>query len=233
MVFEFFCSTNLTTYLVNILPRIKSAKALTDYSMYLYQRNNRKLFCIFERLRDTVILIGIKSHIMKDPTIFITYNPNNNLEQTLAVRLHTIGAVSGFRMYLPDRYNSISVIDSETKRRINEAEYFIMFSTQKLSKIVLDEINYAFNQWKDKSKIIVIYNKKVGKNLSGANTNQFTALHFDPFKDNQEELVMNILDAIRSKEKRKTKKIREENQALKALLGIGIGLYVLSSLSPD
>lgn len=170
---------------------------------------------------------------MQDPTIFITYNPNNNLEQTLAVRLHTIGAVSGFRMYLPDRYNSNSVVDRETKMRIDEAEYFIMFSTQELSKIVLDEITYAFSQLNDKSKIIVIYDKRYGKNLNGDVTNQFTAKYFNPLKDNQESLVNDILDLIRTKEKKKTKKIKEQNQALKALLGIGIGLYVLSSLSAE
>jgi len=170
---------------------------------------------------------------MKDPTIFITYNPNNDLEQTLAVRLHTIGAVSGFRMYLPDRYNSNSVLDFETKRKINEAEYFIMFSTQNLSKIVLEEINYAYQQWKDKSKIIVIYNKTLGKNISSNSKNPFTPLSFDPFRDNQERLVNDILNVIKNKEKRKTKKIKEQNQALKALLGIGIGLYVLSSLSAE
>lgn len=170
---------------------------------------------------------------MQDPTIFITYNPNNNLEQTLAVRLHTIGAVSGFRMYLPDRYNSNSVLDRETKMRIDEAEYFIMFSTQELSKIVLDEITYAFSQLNDKSKIIVIYDERYGKNLKGNMTNQFTAKYFNPLMGNQESLVNDILNVIRTKEKRKTKKIKEQNQALKALLGIGIGLYVLSSLSAE
>lgn len=168
---------------------------------------------------------------MKDSTIFISYNPNNDLEQTLAVRLHTIGAVSGFRMYLPDRYNSNFILDFETKNKINEAEYFIMFSTQKLSKIVLQEINYAFNQWKDKSKIIVIYDKRLGINLIGADTKQFTAISFDPFRGNQEDLVTNILNEIRSKENRKTRKVNDQNQALKALLGLGISLYILSSIA--
>ena len=67
---------------------------------------------------------------MKSPitTIFISYNPDNGLEQTLASRLHTIGAVNGFRMYMPDRFNSNSQLDYETIRRINLSDYFIVFS---------------------------------------------------------------------------------------------------------
>ena len=44
--------------------------------------------------------------------IFSTYNPNIAKEQTLAVRLHAVGATSGFRMYLPERYNSETILDN-------------------------------------------------------------------------------------------------------------------------
>ena len=54
---------------------------------------------------------------MRNPVIFISYNPRNHDEETLAIRLHTIGAVNGFNMLLPDRYHSTTVIDDETKRR--------------------------------------------------------------------------------------------------------------------
>ncbi|MEY4935662.1 MAG: hypothetical protein RIS64_2021 [Bacteroidota bacterium] len=35
---------------------------------------------------------------MNNPTIFISYNSNAANDQTLALRLHAIGAVNGFRM---------------------------------------------------------------------------------------------------------------------------------------
>jgi hypothetical protein len=84
-------------------------------------------------------------------TIFITYNPGNQFEQTIAARLHTIGAVSGFRTYMPDRFNSETILDEETKRRINQSDYVVMFSLSPLSTIVKEEIDTAFKHIKDKS----------------------------------------------------------------------------------
>jgi hypothetical protein len=43
---------------------------------------------------------------MNPATIFVTYNPQNDFEQTLAVRLQTLGAIHGFNMLLPDRFGS-------------------------------------------------------------------------------------------------------------------------------
>ena len=70
-------------------------------------------------------------------TVFITYNPSSEVEQTLAVRLHTIGAVNGFKMLLPDRMYSEDVLDDETRHRIDSADWFILFLTQQISPIVL------------------------------------------------------------------------------------------------
>lgn len=168
---------------------------------------------------------------MKPTSIFVTYNPKSDLEQTLAVRLHTIGAVNGFRMFLPDRYNSETILDNETKRRIGEADYFIMFSTQKLSKIVQQEINYAAQVLKDKSRIIVIYNSRIEKNIIGATTDNFTALQYDPVSDQQDAFLHQIMDIIKTKEIANLKDKNSQQQALIALLGIGLGLFVLDSVA--
>ena len=75
------------------------------------------------------------------PTIFISYNSNSEFEETLAIRLHTIGAVHGFNMYLPDRFNNKQGISLETQSRINLSDYYILFSTtNQLTKAALDEI---------------------------------------------------------------------------------------------
>jgi hypothetical protein len=134
---------------------------------------------LLKRIR---IFLKERENKMKDKTIFITYNPNSEAEQTLAVRLHTIGAVNGFRMYLPDRFNSNTFLDIETKRRIEESGFFVVFSMSYLSDIVKQEIEYAYQVLQDKSKILVIYNKSLGKNLTGDVTHQFTDIYFLLYK---------------------------------------------------
>jgi hypothetical protein len=178
---------------------------------------------------------------MKPTTIFITYNPNSDLEETLAARLHTIGAVNGFVMYLPDRFNSDKQISDETKARISRSDYFVIFSTKPLSPIVKDEIEHAFNYLHDKTKILVIYDKEKGKNLTGNISNFFTPFYFDRFDNRQDKLLETIINTIVHKEKDNVikkqtsqinflKKQKDESNALAAILGIGLGLLVLGAI---
>ncbi len=182
---------------------------------------------------------------MKTSTIFITYNPKIAGEHTLAVRLHTIGAVNGFRMYLPDRFNSDSELDTETQRRINLSDYMVFFSLGTLSPIVKAEIKYAYLHFQDKSKIIVIYDSRKGKNLKGEIADDFTSFQFNPLSDNQDLLSQKIMNTIFAKQQVEAQKVlisqqkaeikrlekeKEAQQALSALLGIGLGLFVLGAL---
>jgi hypothetical protein len=184
-------------------------------------------------------------------TIFITYNPNEPMEQTLATRLHTIGAVNGFRAFLPDRYNSTSVLDSETERRIQASDYFILFAlTPKLSPIVRQEIEYAFQHLQDKSKIIVIYSTR--KNLKGTMTAHFSEIYHNTTEETTDNVIERILKVIFKKQqedwdkafkdaetrklKSEIKKLhaeREQFNAILAFLAIGLGFAVLANLSKD
>lgn len=96
---------------------------------------------------------------MIQPNVFISYNPNSEVEQTLAIRLHTIGSVSGYNMMLPDRAFGSNVVSTETRNRITLSDYFIVFSTAKLSEVVRQEIEIAFNKHRDRSRILVVYDK--------------------------------------------------------------------------
>ena len=160
------------------------------------------------------------------PTVFISYNPNSDIEQTLAVRLHTIGAVHGFNMLLPDRVGFTRSVTNETKNRILSADYFILFSTTSLSTTVLEEIRIAASKLHDKSKILVIYDLGVGKNLKGADN--FTEVYI-----NRSSPVETILDKIISTVK--TIQSRGNNQGgflsvLGPILLTGVALFALSSI---
>lgn len=122
--------------------------------------------------------------------IFITYNPKSELEQVLAIRLHTLGIVNGLQIYLPDRtfHNKLNL---ETKKRIEECKYVICFSMSPLSKMVKDELLYAYKVIHDKSKIIVIYDKK--KNIKGEIANKFSEFYFDTNSNYIEKIISDIL----------------------------------------
>lgn len=80
-------------------------------------------------------------------TLFITYNPKNADEQTLALRLHSIAVANGFTACLPDRYDSLTTISENTKNRILQADYVIMFAlTNRLSSVVKEEIEFAYQK---------------------------------------------------------------------------------------
>ncbi len=160
------------------------------------------------------------------PTVFISYNPNSDIEQTLAVRLHTIGAVHGFNMLLPDRVGFTKSVSNETKSRILSSDYFILFSTTALSATVLGEIRIAASKLHDKSKILVIYDISVGKNLKGADN--FTEVYIS-----RSSPVETILEKIISKVK--TIQSRGNNQGgflsvLGPILLTGVALFALSSV---
>lgn len=180
----------------------------------------------------------------KEETIFITYNPNNDLERTIAARLHTLGAVNDFRMYMPDRFNSETVLDDETKRRIENSDYIILFSMGKISKIVKQELNYAFDYFKDKSKIIIIHDKHQERPLDISHEH-FTVVEFDYLSDSQDDFVKRVISAIRPIEKNNTKTKHTTSEindnmgsvvaitALTAIIIIGLGLLLLSLLKKE
>ncbi|MEQ6118873.1 hypothetical protein [Reichenbachiella sp. MALMAid0571] len=159
----------------------------------------------------------------KTPTIFISYNPKSEEEQTLAVRLHSIGAVSGFKVFLPDRYNSDKSLDFETKNRIDESDFFIIFPTMSLSKIVQEEIDYAFKRFKDKSKILVIDDQLRGIKIKKSHL--FTKISFNSETESIDEATRKVLEIIKSIESSKS-----TVNGFLALLGIGLGLFILSEI---
>ncbi|MFD2918102.1 hypothetical protein ACFS6H_00195 [Terrimonas rubra] len=167
---------------------------------------------------------------MRPTTVFISYNPGNDFEQTLAVRLHTIGAVHGFNMLMPDRFSAPGQMNNETAYRIKSSDYFILFSTSPLTNIVQQEINTAFAQLNDKSKIIIIYNKV--KNLKhNANC---TEVFIDASKDSPQVILDKVIQQIQKSQagikNAPVKKGEDPATVLGGILLIGLGLLALDSL---
>ena len=170
---------------------------------------------------------------MKSSTLFISYNPKQSDEQTLAIRLHSIGAVNGFRMFLPDRFNSDRVLDLETKRRIDESDYFILFSlSESLSPIVKDEIDYAWKKFKDRSKIIIIHRIDKGQTLHFEASKHCTTILYNPFEETMDTVSKRVINEIFHKEN-KRQKDKEAQNGLMAFLTIGLGLLALNELSKE
>ncbi|MFN7301905.1 MAG: hypothetical protein ACOVSS_13800 [Bacteroidia bacterium] len=167
------------------------------------------------------------------PSIFLSYNPGNDVEETLAIRMHTLGAVHGFRMYLPDRFLNEEDLSVETQSRINASNYYIMFSTQKkLSDVTRKEIQFAFAQKKDRSKIIVIYDKEVGKNLK--NADEFTALFYDKANESMEQFSSKVLQKIKTlndnDKSMSPKEAAKEDDAMAGFVLAGLALLLLAAV---
>lgn len=98
----------------------------------------------------------------RNKTIFISYNPKNKVEQAVAIRLHTIGATHGFMMLLPDRLETSATgkISNITKGHISECGYYFLFSNQKPSKVIEEEIAYAKTVLGIDRIIVVFKNRK-------------------------------------------------------------------------
>jgi hypothetical protein len=162
--------------------------------------------------------------------VFVSYNPNSDVEQTLAVRLHTIGSVHGFNMILPDRTANDKIMSAETKSRILQADYFILFSTTQLSRVVYEEISLAYAHLQSKARILVIYDQSVG--ISKTYQDKFTCVGI-----NRSSRIESIVEKIIEEIKKVQVKRNAENGFLSVLGGLlltGIALFTLSALdSPE
>jgi hypothetical protein len=160
---------------------------------------------------------------MNPATIFVTYNPRNDFEQTLAIRLQTLGAIHGFNMLLPDRFGGKPPVSQETEYRIKSADYFVLFSTSPLTPVVQKEIEVAYQHLKDKSRIIIVYDRV--KNL--AHQLNCTEVYIDSSKSTAQQILQETISSIQENQAKKSKK--DTQNALGAFLLIGLGLLALNS----
>lgn len=147
--------------------------------------------------------------------IFISYNQRVQSEQSLALRLQTLGALYGMSVSLPDRIG-LSGLKDTTRQRIDKADLFIVFATRRPSREVIDEINYANAL---KKKVIVVYDKDVRNNLKIKGVHE---IEYDQKNDGPQKIITEI-NSIISKSK--------DDNALEAFLIVGLGLLLLAALT--
>ncbi|MCR4317032.1 MAG: hypothetical protein NUW37_11870 [Planctomycetes bacterium] len=146
--------------------------------------------------------------------IFVSYNPNSKLEQSTAFRLQTLAALYGAEVRLPDRFGEPWLKDS-TKSRIDESDYYLLFSDGVLSSAVVAELDYAASRG---IPVHVFYTRKVKyKKIDGVNQ-----WYFDPYSANLGEAI----DKVVSEPPRSRRQIRADG-ALRAMVGIGLGMFAL------
>lgn len=165
---------------------------------------------------------------MKQISVFVTYNSNSELEQTVAVRLQTIGAVHGFNMYLPDRLSKTKSVSQETEYRIKSSDYFILFSTSALTAVVQQEISTAFKHLQDKSKIIVIYDRV--KNMKYSE--HCTEVTINAAKESADDIVRKVIHQIKENQGASRASAKKKEKMLNAVGGIlliGLGFLTLAA----
>jgi len=170
-------------------------------------------------------------------SIFISYNPNSARERQLAQDLYKKGKQNGFFIYLPERTHGDN-LTYETRNRIDNAEWFVIFSTVPLSRTVADEVNYAIQRGKEPNKIIIIYSRQLGRNITG-NTNitdRFISFDIDDYDLNSIEKLKNdiflrISQNITTNAQRRLQQTEDTNTALKVILGIGIAALLLGAIN--
>ena len=157
--------------------------------------------------------------------IFISYNPNEPNEQSIALRLQTLSSIYGVEILLPDRYGA-NYLKASTQERIGQSDLFILFSTRNITQMVLEEVNWALGRGK---KVLIIYDKHIGKNLT--TPQGVIEIEFDPYQDSPDGVLQTILDRAGIPRTSQAHKQTNEQAAIAGLLLLGLGLIILGAVS--
>lgn len=166
------------------------------------------------------------------PKIFVSYNPGVEMEQSTALRLQTIASLYGATVYLPDRLGGTS-LKKETEERILDSHAFVLFATSGLSKTVMEEVRFALHNNK---RVVIFHDSTTGKRIkiSDAPEGQLVDVLFDPYKDTPAAILQKAFDQGGIVQNaRLPENASSPNPALSAVIGIGLGLFMLWALNED
>jgi hypothetical protein len=151
--------------------------------------------------------------------LFLSYNPEIDLERIIVLRIQTLASVYGTSILLPDRYHT-NTLKHETKVRIRQSHVFVVFITNSISDIVKEEIEYAL---KLKRKVVIVFDPKL---IIEPIQNSILI----PF-DFQNGSLPNLFNEI-SKHKNSFTESKND-KTLVTVLGVAVGLFLFYTLLGD
>jgi nucleoside 2-deoxyribosyltransferase len=154
--------------------------------------------------------------------VFLSYSLDPT-EEALAWRLQTLAAAHGVEMYVPRHGNSPSrqkALASESMNAIDRSDCVLAIITGKTDQAIEGELRYALTQHKPVVPIVRL--DLAGTALLAQFPKVFT---FSP-GDNPGELETGVVEFLK-----RQKLSKDKQQAMGALVAVGVGLLLLYSLS--
>jgi len=154
--------------------------------------------------------------------VFLSYSLDPN-EEALAWRLQTLAAAHGVEMYVPRRGSSASrqkAFSNEAMTAINRSDCVLAIITGKADQAVEGELKHALAR--QKLVLPIVSPDVAGNRLLAQFPRVFT---FSP-ADNPGKLETEVVEFLKLQ-----KLSKEKQQAMGALVAVGVGLLLLFSLS--
>jgi hypothetical protein len=169
--------------------------------------------------------------------IFISYNPNKEIEQNTALRMQTIASLYNLSVELPSRQQmpAKAKISSETQNRIARSAVVVAISLYKMSPQLQAELQFAMQENKP---IVVLYDEKKGKNIDFGAYNKVKEINID--FNNTDEALHQIAPFLKSISQQEAKNNQSEKQSAEStnenglvigVIAIGLGLLALWALA--
>ena len=154
--------------------------------------------------------------------VFLTYSLDPS-EEALAWRLQTLAAAHGVEMYVPRRGSLPTrqkALASESMNAINRSDCVLAIITGKPDQAVEGELRHALAQ--HKPVVPIVRSDLAGNPLLA----QFPQVFTFSAGDNPGELETGVVEFLKRQQLSK-----EKQQAMGALVAVGVGLLLLNTLS--
>jgi nucleoside 2-deoxyribosyltransferase len=151
--------------------------------------------------------------------VFLSYGTGAD-EQVAAWRLQTLATSYGMHVSVPHRNGSGKAVTSQVRRGIDQSDCVLAIITSNIGPAVAEELNYALTRGK-----LIVPIVKQGLTLPPALRN-LRVFQLSPW--NTGEIEADVLKFLQEQ-----KFGKEKQQAMGALVAIGLGLFLLAAFSKN